>query len=104
MKEQEIFSYVKRLANFRKKSPALTQGKLTQFVPENGIYVYFRTAPSETIMVIMNTHNKPNTISLDRYQEAFGKSLKAENIITGSSVSLKNTLSLKSNETLILKF
>ena len=104
VKEQNIFAYVKHLANFRKKSPALTQGKLTQFVPENGIYVYFRTAPSETIMVIMNTHNKPNTISLDRYQEAFGESLEAENIITGNNVLLKKPLQLKPNETLILKF
>lgn len=103
-KEQAIFSYVKKLANFRKTSPALTEGKLVQFVPEDGIYVYFRIAASETVMVIMNTHEEATEIALDRYREGMGTKESATNIITGKRVDLRQKLSLQASETLILKF
>ncbi len=102
--EQAIFTYVKRLANFRKNSKALTEGKLVQFVPENGIYVYFRIAPTETVLVIMNTHDEATTIGLERYREGMGNKLSAKNVMTDAVVNLKDKLSLDANETLILKF
>ena len=52
--ETDIFGFVRRLANYRKQSNALTTGKLTQFVPRDGIYVYFRQAGDETVMVVFN--------------------------------------------------
>src|SRR5690606_11926078 len=39
--ENEVFNYLKALANYRKNTPALHNGKLMQYVPVNGIYVYF---------------------------------------------------------------
>ncbi|MFK8102499.1 MAG: glycoside hydrolase family 13 protein [Saprospiraceae bacterium] len=102
--EQAIFTYVKRLANFRKNSKALTEGKLVQFVPENGVYAYFRIAPTETVLVIMNTHDEATTIGLERYREGMGNKLSAKNVMTEETITLKDKLSLGANETLILKF
>ncbi|MBU2045211.1 MAG: glycoside hydrolase family 13 protein, partial [Bacteroidetes bacterium] len=41
-KENEAFNYIKTLANYRKNTPALQTGKMMQYVPVDGIYVYFR--------------------------------------------------------------
>jgi glycosidase len=41
-KENEAFNYVKTLATWRKNNPELMAGKMTQFIPENDTYVYFR--------------------------------------------------------------
>jgi len=54
---------IKKLANFRKNSSALQTGKLMQYIPQDGLYVYFRYNNSQTIMCIMNTSTKPQQIN-----------------------------------------
>jgi glycosidase len=67
--ETELFEYTKRLANFRKESRALTEGKLIQYVPQNGVYVYFRRAENETVMVVFNGNNSATTLDATNYQD-----------------------------------
>ncbi|MEM1358995.1 MAG: glycoside hydrolase family 13 protein, partial [Bacteroidota bacterium] len=59
--EKKIFDFVHTLANYRKNSSALTIGKLTQFVPRDGVYVYFRQAGEETVMVVFNGNEEERT-------------------------------------------
>ena len=56
-KENEAFNFVKNLANYRKSSEAISEGKFMQFVPQDGIYVYFRYTDEQIVMVVSNTNN-----------------------------------------------
>ena len=67
--ENEAFEYIKTLANFRKKSKAITEGSLIQFVPRDGVYCYFRFTEGEEIMVIMNASESEVSEDLSRYDE-----------------------------------
>ncbi len=67
--DQAIYQHLATLANFRKASSALTTGKMMQFVPEDGVYVYFRYDNKQTVMVVMNTSKKEKTLSFDRFAE-----------------------------------
>lgn len=70
--ETEAFNYFKKLANYRKNSPVLATGTLKQFIPQNGVYVYFRKLGDQTVMCVVNT-NKENTIlKTERFKEAMG--------------------------------
>jgi glycosidase len=60
--QAELHAFVKRLASYRKNSKALTTGKLTQFVPRDGVYVYFRRQGDETVMVAFNGNNEAVTL------------------------------------------
>lgn len=100
--ENQAFSFISKLAQFRKKSKALTQGKTTQFVPVDGVYVYFRYTDSETIMVAMNTSEKEMVLDTERYEERVGDAITATNVMTDESVSLEN-LKLSSKSILILR-
>ena len=62
--EKMMQDYVKTLANFRLKSSAITKGKMMQYVPQDGVYVYFRYDDKQTIMVVMNTAKENKTIAL----------------------------------------
>ncbi len=66
--ETEMYNYTKQLANFRKNSSAITTGKLMQYVPEDGVYVYFRYNQNQTVMCIMNTNDKEKEIRMQRYE------------------------------------
>ena len=71
-KENEAFSYFKKLANYRKTSAVLAKGSLKQFIPQNGVYVYFRKLGDQTIMCVANTNKVKSTIKTDRFKEAIG--------------------------------
>jgi glycosidase len=81
--ENTAFNYLKTLANFRKNSPALTIGKLRQYVPQEGLYTYFRYTSDQTIMCIMNTDTTSKTIDWSKgYNERTQGFSKARDIIT----------------------
>ncbi len=82
-KEKDMQDYVKTLANYRKKSSAITTGKLMQFLPKDGLYVYFRFDETQTIMCLMNTDDKEKQIRFSDYAEITKKSKTAKEIVSG---------------------
>lgn len=101
--ENEAFNYIKKLAQYRKNCKAITAGKLMQFVPENGIYVYFRYVENQKIMVVMNTNNKSVELETSRFKEMINDYQSAKNIITEQSIENLNKLSLNPYATVILE-
>lgn len=99
--ENEAFAYIQKLAQFRKESKALKQGKTMQFVPVDGLYVYFRYTDSETVMCAMNTSDKPMDIDLTRFQERLKGKTAATNVVTEQNVNL-NGLTINPKNLLIL--
>lgn len=104
-KENDVFNYIKALANFRKKSSAITSGKMMQFLPVDGVYVYFRYDNTQTIMCAMNTNDKPATIGLSKFAERLQGYTTAQDVVTGKIVTLNDSLTLRpmSNWVLELK-
>ncbi|MBC7904030.1 MAG: glycoside hydrolase family 13 protein [Gemmatimonadaceae bacterium] len=93
-KENEAFNYLKTFANYRKNSPALKEGKLMQFTPEDGVYVYFRYTAQQTIMCILNQNDTEKTITMNRFAERIGSRKKAFDIATGTTFDLDSTLKI----------
>ncbi|MCL4153302.1 UNVERIFIED_CONTAM: hypothetical protein GTU68_038433 [Idotea baltica] len=101
--EQAAFEFVSKLANYRKNTPALTTGKLMQFVPEEGVYVYFRYDDAKTIMVILNQNPKGMKIKTGRFAERLNGFTKAKNVLTNDSISLTDELELPMTSITILE-
>ncbi len=101
--ENAMFNFTKTLAHYRHKTTALTTGKMTQFIPQDGIYTYFRYDEKNTIMVMMNTRDKANEkIDITRFSERTNGFFKGKNIITGEIVDLAN-IKLKPYQTLVVE-
>jgi len=103
-KENEAFNFVKTLANYRKNSAALQNGKLMQFVPQDDIYVYFRYNDSAkgTVMVIINNADKEKTLNTDRFAERTAGNTTAKNVISSESISIKE-IKVPAKTTLVLE-
>ncbi|MGZ3925988.1 MAG: glycoside hydrolase family 13 protein [Mucilaginibacter sp.] len=102
VKENDAFNYVRTLANYRKNTTALQTGKMMQYIPENGVYVYFRYDNQKTVMVVYNSRDKEQTMGTERYAERINGALKARNVITDSDVELTK-LTIPAKATLVLE-
>ena len=101
-KEESIFEYIKRFANFRKNSSAITTGKLMQYVPVDGVYVYFRYDEKQTVMCVMNTKNESSTIDVTRFSDRIKDFKKAYDVATGVTFSLEPTLTVGGKYLLVM--
>lgn len=103
--ENEAHNYFRTLANFRKTNAALQTGKLMQYVPQDGIYVYFRYSddtPSQTVMVVINTEDQEKQLETSRFNERIGASAKATNVINGEELNQIQTIKVPAKGTLVL--
>ena len=93
--EKEVQDYTRKLANYRKQSSALKTGKLMQYVPSSGLYVYFRYDDQHTVLCVMNTSDKENEVDFADYEERTKGFSKAVNIESGASYGRKFTVPAK---------
>jgi len=103
VKENSIFNYIKTIANFRLKSSAIKTGKFMQFLPVDGVYVYFRYDKNQTVMCIMNTNKEPKTIDLARFNERMKDYTAALDVAAGQVFQLEKTITLMPVSNLVLE-
>jgi glycosidase len=101
--EQEAFEYVKTLANYRKNTPALQDGKLKQYIPENGVYVYFRYDDQQKVMVVSNTHTNTANLHMERFKKDLKGYKSAKNVLTGEVMDQLSNLKIAGHTTLVLE-
>lgn len=100
--ERTAFNYLSALAQFRKRSSAITSGKTMQFVPKNDTYVYFRYDARQTVMVIANTGEKSFTPDLQTYTERIAGFTKARDVVTNEVKSLE-AIEVKAGESFVFE-
>lgn len=87
-REDSAFNWTRSLANFRKNSTALKSGRFMQYVPEDGVYTYFRYTNGQTVMVVMNPEEKEKTVRPARFTERTAGFGRSRNVVTGQQLNL----------------
>lgn len=100
--EQEAWQHVSRLANFRKVSPAITAGRLMQYLPENGLYTYFRYHPQQTVMVISHTGTSDMQVKMSRFAQRTKGFARLKNVHTGEVMPLQD-FSIKPKQSFVFE-
>lgn len=101
--EREVQEFFKTILNWRKNNPVIHAGKLTHFVPENGVYVYFRYNEDHKVMVILNKNKEAQKLILERYQEILDGISKAKDVISGKEYELRGEIIVPGITPLILE-
>ena len=84
--EKDFLHYVQLLGTYRKTSAALKTGEMMQYLPEEGLYVYFRYTKGQTIMCIMNTDTKERKLNFEKYAERTNGFKGGKDIVTGENL------------------
>jgi glycosidase len=87
--EKSIQTYTKLLGNYRKQSTALQTGKMMQYIPNNGLYVYFRYDTNSTVMCVMNTDKQNRTVDMNDFVERTKGFNGGKDIITNKQINTK---------------
>ena len=90
----EAFAYVKTLANYRRSHPALHSGQLTQFIPMEGVYTYFRHSEAGTVMVMMNSNKIEKTVDTGRFAERLTGFSSGQEVTSGAVLADLKTVKI----------
>jgi glycosidase len=100
----EAQAFLKKLQNWRKDKPVVYDGALKHFIPEDGIYVYFRILEDETVMVILNNNDvSKNMPSLERFDECLKGRRQAVEVMSESELEDLQLLSIPPKSALIFE-
>ncbi|HEX4374148.1 MAG TPA: alpha-amylase family glycosyl hydrolase [Puia sp.] len=101
--ENEAYNYVKILAHFRQNSSAIKSGKMMQFLPDNGLYVYFRYDKDQTVMCVMNSADNEKEIDLKKYSERINGFNTARNVVDDAAFKLSDKISIPAKQFWVLE-
>jgi glycosidase len=101
--ENAAFDFVSKLALYRKKSSALTKGKLMQYIPSKALYVYFRYDEKQTILCALNADTLSASLNFSDYAERTRGFHTATDIITGVTYPILQNLNLPARSIGILE-
>ena len=76
---------------------------MTQFIPRDNVYVYFRINDSKTVMVILNNSGESRSLDATRFDECLHGARQGKNVVTGENISLGG-LEIKGKTAIILEF
>ncbi len=101
--QNEAFNFLQSLLQWRKTSQAVQFGKLTHFVPEEGVYVYFRHTDKEAVMILINNSEEEKTIDLDRFNERLAGYTSCTHVLSGNKIKLGKSIVVPEKSPMVLQ-
>jgi len=101
--QQDIFDYMTKLFTWRKNNKTIHEGSLKHYIPEDGIYVYFRSLDKKTVMVLMNNNLYAKTVPTARFEENLKDFRRGEDIIEGSKLKNLNNIEVPAKSVKIIE-
>jgi glycosidase len=101
--QNEAYSYVSSILNWRKNNEVIHSGKLKHFLPEEGIYVMFRYTNEKAVMIIFNNNNDADKeVLTTRFNELLASYKTGKEIITGIEINDLSKITIKAKSAMII--
>ncbi|GGP01313.1 neopullulanase SusA [Cloacibacterium rupense] len=101
--QKEFYDFTQKILNWRKNNDIIHTGKTKHYLPENGVYVYFRYNEKGSVMVVLNNNEKEQTLNLKRFAESLKGVTKAKDALSGQEILLDANLTVPAKSPLILE-
>jgi glycosidase len=101
--ERAMQDYTRKLLQWRRTAPAIRDGKLTQYVPVGGVYVYFRQDVAQNVMVILNNNDTAQTVATARFRDNIGGASTGTDVISKQSHALAEGIAVPARSATILE-
>lgn len=101
--QNDIVDYMQKLFNYRKNSPAIKHGDLTHFIPQNEVYVYFRTLNEKTVMVVLNNNKEQQELPCQNFAEILSNYNSGHDIISNKDITSLNNITVDGKTAMIIE-
>lgn len=102
--ETEALEFTRRLLNWRKAKEVIHNGKLKHYIPNDGIYVYFRYNPEESVMVVINLNDgEGTTVTGGRYAESLKGFTGGTDILSGRKIENLDSFTIAPKTAMIIE-
>lgn len=101
--QKDMQNYIRTIQTWRKNSEVIHSGRLVHFVPENGMYVYFRILGDQTVMVVLNKNTDAKSLSTARFSEVMHGYSSGKEIISSKSLSNLSTIDVPAQSAMIIE-
>ena len=101
--QKAMQNYVSTIQNWRKNKPVIHFGKLMHFVPEDGIYTYFRYNNNETVMVVLNKNKQAKTLATERFSEIISGFTSGREIINSDEITDLSEIKVPAKSVMIIE-
>jgi len=102
--EANAFDFIKTLSTWRQSFSDLATAELTQFVPEDGVYVYFRETESKVAMVCLNFNPIESALKTARFNEILNGLGEGLNVLSGEKVEITASIVLPKRSFSLFEF
>ncbi len=103
LEQNQYFDFTSKLFNWRKNASVIHSGDMTQYIPEDEVYVFFRSYEDDRVMVVLNNSQESRNLELDRFRENIGVHKQGKDVLSGHGFSLTETLILPPKAAMILE-
>lgn len=101
--QNQYFDFSSKLFNWRRTAEVVHKGKMTQYAPEENVYVYFRTYQDEVVMVVLNPNDESRNLSLERFEENIKEFSRAFEVISENEFELNDGIVIEGKTALVLE-
>jgi neopullulanase len=102
--QNAFYNVTSKLLNWRKNKTVIHTGKLTQYIPENNVYVYFRHNDiGDVVMVIINNNKDKQTLKLNRFAENIKDYRLGKDVLSDKILDLKSEIQIEGKTTFVLE-
>lgn len=101
--QKDMQNYIRTIQNWRKNKTVIHTGRMIHFVPEDGVYVYFRTNEDDTVMVILNKDTQAKQLTTDRFNEVMKGFTKGKDIISSKELPDLSTIAVPAETAMIIE-
>jgi len=95
--------FTRTLLNWRKTATAVHNGRLMHFVPQNGVYTFFRYNEEQKLMITLNKTDQYQKIGLKQFEEILKGSKHGINSLSKEKITLTDSLDIAPKQPLILE-
>jgi glycosidase len=99
--ENDVFNYIQKIQKWKSSNKAFENGKLMQFIPIEGVYVYFRYSDNDAAMIVYNSNKSTQKLNTKRFKEIIKNKISGKEIISDKTIDL-NSIEIKSKELMII--
>lgn len=101
--QKQYFNFSQKILNWRKNKTVIHTGKTKHYIPENGVYVYFRYNDKETVMVILNNNSTAQNLDLKRFSESLNGFVKGKDVLSEKEFLLKDNIVVPAKSPMVLE-